>query len=91
MEILCSKCNVPMSRHPEHGCWCAEFPDELPVPDKTTQGASKPRIHQEQARSALIPTMPVELERTRRTNLRSTALVRQHRVGPRPWSRGRKD
>jgi hypothetical protein len=38
MEIFCSQCNAPMTCEPEHGCWCADFPHVLPVPDDPKNG-----------------------------------------------------
>ena len=57
MEVLCSKCNAPMSCNPEHDCWCAEFPRVLPVPDKTTQGCfCRNCLEQELALFQISPT-----------------------------------
>jgi len=38
MEILCSRCGVPMVCGPEGGCWCAELPHLMRVPEKGTAG-----------------------------------------------------
>jgi hypothetical protein len=38
METSCSQCNATISCEPEHGCWCADFPHVLPVPDEATTG-----------------------------------------------------
>jgi hypothetical protein len=32
MQVLCSKCDAPMSCEPDGGCWCADLPRLLPVP-----------------------------------------------------------
>jgi Leucine-rich repeat (LRR) protein len=33
METFCSQCQAPLSCQPEGGCWCAELPNKMPVPD----------------------------------------------------------
>jgi hypothetical protein len=38
METFCSQCNAPMSCKQEPGCWCADFPHVLPVPDEAAKG-----------------------------------------------------
>lgn len=57
MEILCSRCNAPMSCKTEHDCWCAEFPRVLPVPEKTTAGCfCRSCLEQELALFEISPT-----------------------------------
>jgi hypothetical protein len=38
MQTFCSQCNAPMICTKEPGCWCAEFPHILPVPDDPAKG-----------------------------------------------------
>jgi hypothetical protein len=38
MEILCSRCKAQMVCGPEGGCWCAELPHLMRVPEKGTAG-----------------------------------------------------
>ena len=38
METFCSRCKAPMSCEREKGCWCAEFPNILPIPDSKAEG-----------------------------------------------------
>jgi ribosomal protein L34E len=38
VEILCSQCGAPMSCEMEKGCWCAELPKILRVPDGKEAG-----------------------------------------------------
>src|SRR5438128_42098 len=38
METFCSQCNTPITCMPEGGCWCAELPNSLPVPEDKTEG-----------------------------------------------------
>jgi Leucine-rich repeat (LRR) protein len=35
METFCSRCRAPLPCEPEKGCWCADFPNILPLPDDT--------------------------------------------------------
>ncbi len=38
METFCSQCNTPITCMPEAGCWCAELPNSLPVPNDKNEG-----------------------------------------------------
>jgi len=38
MQTVCPQCNAPMTCVKEEGCWCADFPHVLPVPDDPGQG-----------------------------------------------------
>lgn len=38
MQTFCSQCNAPMICTKEPGCWCADFPHVLPVPDDPAKG-----------------------------------------------------
>ena len=38
MEKFCSQCDASMSCDPGNGCWCADLPHVLPVPDVATKG-----------------------------------------------------
>jgi hypothetical protein len=42
MEILCSHCKAQMSCNPDHGCWCADLPHVLPIPDEVAKGCLCP-------------------------------------------------
>lgn len=36
MSTTCPRCNAPMICRPEGGCWCAEWPYTIPIPDNPT-------------------------------------------------------
>ncbi|MGA2649450.1 MAG: hypothetical protein ABSF28_02955 [Terracidiphilus sp.] len=38
MQTVCSQCKAPMICTKEPGCWCADFPHVLPVPDDPAKG-----------------------------------------------------
>jgi hypothetical protein len=38
MQTFCSQCNSPMICTKKPGCWCADFPHVLPVPDDPAKG-----------------------------------------------------
>ena len=38
MQTSCSQCNAPMICTKEPGCWCADYPHVLPVPEDPAKG-----------------------------------------------------
>jgi hypothetical protein len=38
MQTFCAQCHAPMSCDRDNGCWCAEFPKVMPVPEDKSQG-----------------------------------------------------
>lgn len=54
-ESVCSQCSAPMTCEPEHGCWCADFPHVLPVPDETTNGCLCPKCLTKRLELYVIP------------------------------------
>jgi len=38
MQKLCSQCSAPITCLQESGCWCAELPNVLAIPDDPAKG-----------------------------------------------------
>ena len=38
MEKLCSQCGAPIECMQAAGCWCAELPNVVPIPDDPARG-----------------------------------------------------
>jgi hypothetical protein len=36
MQTLCPNCGTPFTCNPNAGCWCAELPNLMPVPNPGT-------------------------------------------------------
>jgi hypothetical protein len=59
MEKCCSQCDAPMRCDPGPGCWCAELPHVLPVPDVATKGCLCRSCLMKQLEQQ-VPCSPVE-------------------------------
>lgn len=56
MVTLCSQCSSPISCKPEGGCWCAEYPNRLRVPEKGVGGCVCPNCLQKRLQlHAILP------------------------------------